>query len=123
MGGRGASFSGGAGAGANLTSLKDSYQSLLKKQADLGRNMLMGSAKENARARKQWNANRQKLNKMQKMIHEAEGKRARKLSKNYKSEDVFKHGVNHLPSYSSTQKRNEMKAINSILSKTKLKNT
>lgn len=76
MGGRGAS-SGKAKnttGGGNIATLESQYNKLLEKQASLGRTMYLGTDSENAKARKQWNANNAKLRKMKNTIENAKAK-------------------------------------------------
>ena len=76
MGGRGAS-SGKAKntiGGGNIATLESQYNKLLEKQASLGRTMYSGTDSENAKARKQWNANNEKLRKMKNTIENAKAK-------------------------------------------------
>ena len=76
MGGRGVS-SGEAKntiGGGNIATLESQYNKLLEKQASLGRTMYSGTDSENAKARKQWNANNEKLRKMKNTIENAKAK-------------------------------------------------
>lgn len=73
MGGRGAS-SGRAGGVGNIATLESQYNKLLEKQASLGRTMFLGTDSENAKARKQWNANDKKLRRMKTNIETAKAK-------------------------------------------------
>ena len=76
MGGRGASSSiaKSTTGGKNIATLQNQYNKLLEKQASLGRTMYSGTDSENAKARKQWNANNEKLRKMKNTIENAKAK-------------------------------------------------
>lgn len=76
MGGRGtgSSIAKGASGGQNIATLQNKYNKLLEKQISLGRTMYSGTDAENAKARKQWNANNEKLRKMKNTIENAKAK-------------------------------------------------
>lgn len=74
FGGRGAS----SGKGGSIAKMESRYNSLLEKQARLGMSMYIGTPEENRKARKQWNANREKLNAMEKSIKDAKAKQRQK---------------------------------------------
>lgn len=76
FGGRGASSgkTKNTTGGGNIATLESQYNKLLEKQASLGRTMYLGTDSENAKARKQWNANNEKLRKMKKDIETAKAK-------------------------------------------------
>lgn len=76
FGGRGASSgkTKNTTGGGNIATLESQYNKLLEKQASLGRTMYLGTDSENAKARKQWNSNNEKLRKMKKDIETAKAK-------------------------------------------------
>ena len=74
FGGRGSSSGRARGGGGNIATLVSQYNKLLEKQASLGRTMFLGTDSENAKARKQWNANNEKLRKMKNTIENAKAK-------------------------------------------------
>ena len=75
MGGRGAGSSiVKGGNGGDISALQNKYNKLLEKQVSLGMTMYSGTDAENAKARKQWNTNNEKLRKMKNTIENAKAK-------------------------------------------------